>query len=119
MPQVAETSFEDLTGRIYAASLDQSRWIDVLTAVHRIFPATCPELLRHDRARGILTAPLALGYDPADVARHNAYYGAINPWPKGFLNRPLGTAITPDEMFPYEDLIRTEFWADFIGPATG
>src|SRR5690349_5556155 len=74
------------------------------------------ELLRHDLARGGATSPLTAGYDPVEVARYNDHYGAINPWTAGFARHPPGAVLAADALFPYGELVRTEFWADWVRP---
>ena len=50
------------------------------------------------------------------VNSFNEYYGKINSWAAGFFEHEIGVAIHTENMYPEKDLIKTEFYSDWLQP---
>jgi DNA-binding CsgD family transcriptional regulator len=72
--------------------------------------------LYHDLAARSGALSLYAHIDHKSVAAYNSYYAAKNPWMAKATARPLGLGVRVELMLPRRELIRTEFYADYLRP---
>jgi DNA-binding CsgD family transcriptional regulator/GAF domain-containing protein len=101
---------------IYAASEDPQLWNSVLTQLNQLFRTTHSALFLQD-GRTKAATMAAYIWSPDSIARYAAHYARLNPW----LYAPgadvhLGSSHTSEMLVSDRDLMRTEFYADFLAP---
>jgi DNA-binding CsgD family transcriptional regulator len=62
------------------------------------------------------TANASAGFDPDHLDLFNAYYVSINPWLQQVAKQPIGVAKSADFLVPEDELIKTEFYNDWLRP---
>ncbi len=110
---------QDIDGaieHIYSAAADPAAWQQALDAINALYPGGCTALLHHDAAAGSGTCARFSGWDTAAIRSYNAYYGARNPRFAGLERWPVGVAATAESMFDHAELLKTEFYNDFLRP---
>ncbi len=116
MPDVSPEHVSHLIARVYQAGLDTTSWQALVDELSTDFDGVGVSLIGHDmdgrRHLGALTA----GYRPEFVATFEQHYAAINPWSQVMAAAPVGTAINSDAMLGREELMRTEFYNDWLRP---
>jgi len=61
-------------------------------------------------------AYLAAGAEPASIAQYNAYYASVNPLIAPSAKLPSGLATHTNSIVPRAELIKSEFYNDFMRP---
>jgi DNA-binding CsgD family transcriptional regulator len=114
---MSETAILDLVGFIDDAAAAARAWPVFLTALARATGDRIATIDYHDArdASGSLAAQV--GLDPGSQKSYDEYYRTLNPW----LNQPRvptspGTVATTGMMFPEEELIRSEYYNEFLAP---
>jgi DNA-binding CsgD family transcriptional regulator len=107
---------DGLIDRIYACMLGEEDWTGFLAAFGAPFPAAHATLSVHDLGLGRGHSAINHGFAPKAVDDYNSYYSRLNPWVTPLDAPALGQAHTTERMCPHRDLIRTEFYADFLRP---
>ena len=105
----------ELTAPIYRAAVDDDGWAAFCDALHRHTGAPV-KMFGHAVETRESLGLIGAGWDPHELGRYHAYYGAINPWMHMNLALPAGTVGVSDEALPREDLIKTEFYNDWLRP---
>jgi len=59
---------------------------------------------------------ISANFYPDVLATYEPYFAEINPWYPGMLTAPMHRVITDRDLLPREELIKTEFWADYVRP---
>jgi DNA-binding CsgD family transcriptional regulator/PAS domain-containing protein len=54
------------------------------------------------------------GWEPDLFAAYNQHFVAVNPWIPGLGKRPIGQVVPAEFMLPRADLMKTEFYQDFL-----
>jgi DNA-binding CsgD family transcriptional regulator len=116
MKRDARDRASDLIGEIYAALLGNASWQTFLDHLAQVLPNGKATLFFHDLAAATGALSLHAHLDAAAVAAYSRYYAARNPWMAGAVARPLGIGVRAERMFPRSQLLRTEFFADFLRP---
>jgi DNA-binding CsgD family transcriptional regulator len=106
----------ELIDRIYAALYGAASWNCMLDRARALLPNGQAVLLFHDKIGGKGAVSVAAGIDPGMVERYNAVYAQINPWMHHAALRPLGKVMQADEMLPRVDLLRTQYYDEFLRP---
>lgn len=109
-------SYKKLTSLIYSAVLDQSRWEDFLVELTHVTGGVKTHLFGFDIPAGISLGLTSSGYDPDYIESYGSYYGTMNAWAEGFARGEPGTVLPSEWMCPKADLIRTEFYNDWVRP---
>mgnify|MGYP000883413890 FL=1 len=101
---------------IYAALLGHGNWQTFVDRVTEILPEGKATMFYHDYTAGSGALSINSGFGAEIISAYSQYYAAKNPWmPKAF-TRPLGHGVRSEQMMPREDLLRTEFYADYLRP---
>ncbi len=111
-----ETDFRHLITLAQSAALDQRRWIWFLEALSRVAGGICVQLLGHDVRSQVPLGHIVYGYDEDFLDTFDSYYGSINAWAPAFGRMEPGHVFTTDQMVSEAELIRTEFYNDWVRP---
>ncbi|HEY1243301.1 MAG TPA: hypothetical protein VGF29_00585 [Hyphomicrobiaceae bacterium] len=115
MGGMGEPEGELITG-VYAALLGAGDWQSWLDRLSRQLPNGKALLLYHDMAGGDGALSLHANFDPAAVVQYNKHYARKNPWQSKASTRPIGISARAEQMLPRDELVRTEFYCDFLRP---
>lgn len=111
-PQLAS----ELIDYVYAAMFGEAPWQVFMDQSRRLLPNGQTVLFHHDKKSRHGAFSLAGGLDKGTIEKYNREYFAINPWMDHAMIRPLGRVMQADEMLPREDLLRTDFYAEYLRP---
>jgi len=107
-----------LVDEIYAAAEDPSNWSRVLRRVTSAVGATASAMVFEDLLCHTASVAEMVGFDdPTWVDRYRTYYAAHNPWMERGTRNGLfmsGNVITSQQVMPDAELLRTEYYADFL-----
>lgn len=98
----------------YAAALDRERWREVLAALVDVSGATGAQLLSGKRIKG--ESLVSIGIDPAEDARYNQYYGAIDPLPQMLGTLEAGGILSCREAIARDDTRHSPFFIEWADP---
>lgn len=105
-----------LTDLIYSAVLGESTWHQFLTVAGRLFEDGKGLLFYHDPATRNGRFLITSGIDAQSAKQYTEYYSSINCWIKEAQARPVGRASHTSSLVPRDELVRTEFYNDFLLP---
>ncbi|WP_342239132.1 helix-turn-helix transcriptional regulator [Inquilinus sp. OTU3971] len=105
-----------LIDRIYAALVGEIGWDLFLREVATCLPNGKAVLFFHDIDSGGGAFSLNTGFSADAVAAYGSHFSRVNPWMRAAAQRPVGLAVRAEEMLPRPDLLRTEFYADYLQP---
>lgn len=114
MPSAPHPKLEALTEMVYAALFGETTWQAFLDALNETMPDAKSTLFFHDAIAHTGGLSLTSGIQDAEVEAYNRYYAAINPWMPKAAVRPVGLGVIADQMLPRSDLVKTEFYNDFV-----
>ena len=106
----------EIASRIFAAALDQRKWSDVLKGINRCFPGVRTHIFTQDTIIKSTTGFYTEGYDPDFMDKYSIYYADKNSWAPVFSSASSGSVLASEEMISKEDLLRTEFYNDWVKP---
>ena len=91
-------------------------WKPFIEALTATYPGGKGAMAIHEPAiqRGL--ANLGAGWDPGAMARYNDHYASVSPMIAGVGKRQIGVATHSDFLVPRAELIKTEFFNDFMKP---
>ena len=117
---IASASVADQEARlvdlIYGSLLDERHWTDFVGCVRDCHPNGHATLFFHDDRRGAGALALNAGFDQSWVEQYSAVYAAKNPWMARAAQRPVGVGARSEQTLSRAELMRTEFYADFLRP---
>lgn len=111
--RIPEQRILELVGRLYDASVNPELWSAFIEGVTEALQAkeACLFVQSLHPIRGHVVAS---NVDPEAARLYNEYYSSINPWIiRGAHLIHTGNVIT-DHWLPKSELIRTEFYTDFL-----
>ena len=106
----------DLIGQIYDAGLDASQWPSVLSALTRSFNGNAACLFQQDFITG---AARPLAFDNLTVksfSDYGTYYWKKDIWSPNPRRHAVGEAFLSHEHVSDTDILRSEFYYDFMRP---
>jgi DNA-binding CsgD family transcriptional regulator len=109
MPQNA------LVRLIYEAANDSLLWEAFLTKFAEVVHADTAGLLIQDKAHQWAKILATVGMDPASLTSYEEYFVSRNPW---LLRRKVltGDVSTGEQLLSNRELVKTEFYNDFLKP---
>jgi DNA-binding CsgD family transcriptional regulator len=114
---VARETNDELVDFIYAVLLGEGSWQQFLHKLAASIPNGKAALVMHGITNpGEGYVPLSAGFDDAAIETYNAHYAALNLWQPPLSRRKVGVGIIDDELLPREELIKSEFFNDFLLP---
>ena len=114
--QLDPNDIAELTTLIFAAALNPARWIDFLEKLHTFTGGVRTHIFGRDMATGRLFGHIGVGYDDSHMTGYDQHYRHLNVWVDGFAPSARGTFMRVAEMYPLEQLFRTEFYNDWVKP---
>jgi len=112
---IDEATSAALIGEIYEAAADFSRWPDVLRSISGVCASHTTVLTRQGES-AVKSWSLAPQCDPAYYKRYGSHYHSVNPLWQRAASAPAGTVLTNCMIMPKSELVRTEFYNDFLAP---
>jgi DNA-binding CsgD family transcriptional regulator len=116
MPRTETDLFLGAVERIYEAACDPKCWQDAIDHLCRAYPGGQGTLLRHDVSDGKGLFAWTSGWDSTWVEAYNSHYNLKNPWLPNLRKRPAGKAVPAEFMLERSELLKTEFFSDFLNP---
>jgi len=117
VPDISVELYDRLVEQVYAAGLDGSRWPRVVDAIAGVFDDGLKVSLQvQDFGSQESLGFIQKNHDPCWVNLYENHYAAMNVWFPKISRYPTGKVVTSSDVVPYTDLLRTEFWADFLRP---
>ncbi len=113
----SESDLASLIAAIYEAGMDFSQWPDTLRRIASAFGAASVGMHRQGRAPSECWGT-TVGIDPAMAENYLKYYHGINPLWQGTMSMPAGAVQTDTMVVPRRELVKTEFFNDFLVPQT-
>jgi DNA-binding CsgD family transcriptional regulator/PAS domain-containing protein len=106
----------DLVGHVYEAAVDPGHWGEFVTALERVYPESRVTLFGH--ADGCPTSSLAarVNYDENDLRSYADYYIGCSPYIARSAILPTGRAFHYDMLIGDDELMRTEYYNDYLRP---
>lgn len=109
-----------LTSRIHeaivGAALDPDAWQGVPDAVLAAFPGTKTAIVGHDATLVRNIPGVYSGYDPAFGPSYEAHYSRVIPHIDRWAGLPLGHVAHVWEIMEEEELVRSEYYNDWVLP---
>ena len=117
MPDIGFDQQNGLIAALYEAGLDSAKWS---VFCERLGDALGEDVRIHLQGHDLTTRSnldmLTANYDPDFLEKYKAHYASINAWLPALANVPVGRVFTDLDLLEREELIKTEFWADYIRP---
>lgn len=113
MPQAADASVQ-LIDMIYGSLFGECGWQDFLDAVAKTSPDGKAALHYHDLVSPVAHVPYMSGFSKDEVDQFSSHFAAVNPWIPRMGLVPVGRGLCGDEIFERKNLIRTEFYNDWL-----
>lgn len=107
-----------LVGAVYGAAVDAGRWPSVLEQFARVFGASSAHL-SEDNLASTQGRLVSYGFDPGLPDLYTRYYASRNVLWKNIVQRSLDGVLTDRIIMPREQLVRSEFYNDFLQPQGG
>lgn len=114
MPGSPHAKLEVLTDLIYGALFGETSWQAFLDALTATMPDAKSTLFFHDAVTRTGGLSLSSGLAEKETEAYNRYYAAINPWMPRAATRPIGLGVIADQMLPRDQLLKTEFYSDYL-----
>lgn len=120
---ITEHHYDDLIGKIYDAAVTPELWgvfleqlSDILnskgTVLYLVDFANRRSICRSDEISFIQSVRT----DPETVISYDRYYSKVNVWLENSRNLPEGELITSDRLFSEQELVKTEWYNDWLKP---
>jgi DNA-binding CsgD family transcriptional regulator len=116
----SDSNVQELVKLTYEAAADPSRWTDFLRRFSETIHAPSATFLIHNNSLSENNGQKAntftsVGIEPAWIRSYEEYFVTINPW---LADRPFrrGVVAVGDEILKDRELVRTEFYNDFLRP---
>lgn len=108
---------DELIDLIYAILLGEASWQQFLDTLAAGMPNGKTVMVMHgitDPGEGYV--PLSAGFDEKAIETYNAHYVDLNVWQPPLTRQKAGMGFTDDELFPSEELVKSEFFNDYLIP---
>jgi DNA-binding CsgD family transcriptional regulator len=105
----------ELVKLTYEAATNPSRWNDFLRLFSEAIHAPSAVFLIHDKTYQKANASAVIGIEPGWVKSYQEYFVTINPWLEGNPFR-RGVVAAGQQILSDRELVRTEFYNDFLRP---
>lgn len=109
-------SDHELRASIYGALFGESDWHEFLDLYSTLIPGCATTLFYHDARLQAGSYTISKGLTVQKSVEYSSYYAPRNPWMKGATTRPVGLVVSDQYMLSRKDLIRSEFYNDWLSP---
>ncbi|MBO1907604.1 helix-turn-helix transcriptional regulator [Microvirga sp. 3-52] len=107
-------TLEDIEGTIDAAAFDPDRWHDVAAEMATLHPGLKISFMALYDDSPVPCTLVNAGWSKTDVDRYVEHFGSINPWVSAWRAVPVGVPLFSDNTYPRTELIKTEFYNDWL-----
>jgi len=116
MPRYRAATADDLIHLVYEACFAREKWQDVVDGLGRL--ACVPQITMHahDLQSNAGIGQIVFGREPRFLSAFEDYFSARNVWMPGIARSPIGKAMSAEAFFPRDDLMKTEFYNDWLRP---
>lgn len=118
-----ESQYDNLVGKIYDAAVMPALWPVFLEQLSDVFESRGTALYLVDFASRSITCRSdeisfiqSVRIDPETAVSYERYYSKVNVWFEDSRDLPEGQLITTDRLFPVRELVRTEWYNDWLKP---
>lgn len=108
-----------LTDLIYASLFGECSWQDFLDRLAQTSPGGKAALHYHDLASSVAHVPFMSGFSQAEIDQFSSHFASVNPWIPRLDRVPVGQGLCGDEIFPREELVKSEFYNDWLKRQAG
>jgi DNA-binding CsgD family transcriptional regulator len=91
-------------------------WAPFLEALTATYPGAKGTIAIHDPVHQKGSTNLGVGWEPGAMTRYNAYYASVSPFVARVAKRPIGLATHSDYLIPRSEMVKTEYFNDFMRP---
>ena len=107
--------YNHLVETLYEAGLDPNRWQTFCDRLGDVLGEGAIAMVQgHDLRTHTSLGAFTASYVPLISRERLDYYAKINPWLPPLRSVPAGEIVTDLDLVPREELVKTEFWADWI-----
>lgn len=106
----------ELIDLIYGALLGEASWQDFLDRLSNHAPDGRTILFSHNMSQADEYLAMASRFEGPELESYASHYVDVNPWLDHCAVRKVGLGIYSDQIVPPEELIRTEFYNDWLMP---
>ena len=115
MTYILGKQYSGLLETLYEAAFDEQKWPLFGAQLSAAMGEGVMLLMRgHDAKTGTTTGAITHNFDPWFLNQYEQYYASINPWMEAVGRVPLGKVNSEHDFLDHAEMIRTEFWSDFI-----
>ena len=108
--------FSVLTTKLFSAAIGQVEWEHFLDELSSQSGDICTHLIGYDMEADLAIDFATVGYDPEFIGTYNDHFSSLNAWAPGFAAQPAGVPVDCEVMCPTHELIKTEFYNDWLRP---
>ncbi|MGO4838211.1 helix-turn-helix transcriptional regulator, partial [Rhizobiaceae sp. 2RAB30] len=94
--------------------LGEAGWNDFLDRLSTRLPGGKTVFFFHDSVRNRGDLSLSSGLSDEALAAYGRHYSRVNPWMAKASVRPIGLGVVSEQMLDRGELVRTEFYGDFM-----
>ncbi|MDR6754781.1 DNA-binding CsgD family transcriptional regulator [Mycoplana sp. BE70] len=109
----------ELTGLVYGCLFGKSSWQAFLDRLAETLPGGKTALHYHDVTSPVAHLPYTSGFSDAEIDQFSKHFALVNPWLPGNMQAPVGQGVTGEDLVPRDQLIRTEFYNDWLKRQAG
>lgn len=118
-----ESQYDNLVGKIYDAAVIPELWPVFLEQLSDTFDSRGTVIYLADfSSRNVTCRNDEMSFiqsvrtDPEAVRSYDHYYSKVNVWFENSQDLPEGELITTDRLFPVRELVKTEWYNDWLKP---
>jgi DNA-binding CsgD family transcriptional regulator len=112
---VFDKAYLPIVESIYDAAVDPTRWA---TALEKLSAPTDGKgfIVIHDPQMAAGSCPIFANWEASAIDSYNKYYASRNAWLARVATRPVGKAEPSEFFLGRSDLLKTEWYNDFLRP---
>lgn len=107
-------SEQDLLASLYGGVGKAEGWSQFVDALARFYPGGRAIIAMHDVTRQNSLARAGGQWDPDHFKAYNQHFVTVNPWIPNLPRRQVGKASPAEFLLPRAELVKTEFYNDFL-----
>ncbi|MBX4959384.1 helix-turn-helix transcriptional regulator [Rhizobium lentis] len=108
-----------LTDMIYGSLFGECSWQDFLDRLAQTSPGGKAALHYHDLTSSVAHVPFMSGFSQSEIDQFMSHFASVNPWIPRLDLVPVGQGLCGDEIVPREELVKSEFYNDWLKRQTG
>jgi DNA-binding CsgD family transcriptional regulator len=117
LTRLNEKTLVDLIDQVYEVAFEPNLWPRCLETVRTTFDAGQAKFAYYDLASRDGSIEVAAGADPHYTELFRLRYARLNPWARNAQDKiRTGQVLHGEMLLPYEAVVRTEFYNDFLRP---